>query len=189
MSRWRSRKPVRRRSPVLGCCLATDTAESAPVLWRVARDRTLHLRGDAGEHGVGEAAQIFRPLSEWGDGEFDDFEAIEEILSEPPLVHVLREVAIRGRDDSRIELPLAIFADASDLVLLERAKELHLQGQRHLADLVEEQCALVGCLEQTGTVLDRAGERAARVTEQLALEERLWQRTAVDRDERSAGPR
>ena len=119
------------------------------------------------------SAQVFGPLSEWRDYELDDVEAIEEILSEPPLLHVLREVPVRRGDDTRVELPLAILADAPDLVFLQSAEELHLQGQRHLSDLVEEQRALVGGLEQAWTVLDGAGERTARVTEQLALKERV----------------
>ena len=73
-------------------------------------------------------------------------------------------------------------------MFLQSAEELHLQGQRHLSDLVEEQRALVGGLEQAGTVLDSAGERTTRVTKQLALKERVRERAAVDRDERSAGP-
>src|SRR5687768_16248854 len=113
-------------------------------VWRVTRDRTLHLRGDAGQDGVGETAQVFRPVSQWRDYELDDVEAIEEILSEPSFFHILREVAVRRRDHPRVELPLAILADAPDLVFLQSTEELHLEGQRHFSDLVEEQRALVG---------------------------------------------
>ena len=76
-----------------------------------------------------------------------------------------------------------------DDLLLERAQELDLQLDRHLADLVEEQRAAVGRLELALLVRDRAGERALDVAEQLALEQVLGDRAAVDRDERLAGAR
>ena len=82
----------------------------------------------------------------------------------------------------------AVEKDAPDLVFLQSTEELHLQGQRHLSDLVEEQRALVGGLEQARTVLDSAGERTTCVTKQLALKERVRERAAVDWDERSARP-
>ena len=52
---------------------------------------------------------------------------------------------------------------------------------RDLADLVEEERAAVGLLEAPLATRDRAGERAALVAEQLALEERLGERRAVQR--------
>jgi len=41
-------------------------------------------------------------------------------------------------------------ADARELAVLEHVQELGLQPQRHLADLVEEERALVGRLELAG---------------------------------------
>ncbi len=55
---------------------------------------------------------------------------------------------------------------------------------RDLADLVEEERAAVGLLEAADPALVGAGERALLVTEELALEERLGERGAVERDER-----
>ena len=54
----------------------------------------------------------------------------------------------------------------------------------HLADLVEEDRALVGRLELADLLLGRAGERALLVAEQLAFQQRLGQRGAVEADER-----
>ena len=77
-------------------------------------------------------------------------------------------------------------ADPDDDPLLERAQQLHLQRERHLADLVEEQRAAVGRLELALLVGDRAGEGALHVAEQLALEQVLGDGAAVDGDERLA---
>ena len=59
----------------------------------------------------------------------------------------------------------------------------------HLADLVEKHRALVGELELSWLVLNRAGERAALEPEQLRLEQLGRQSCAVDFDERTVAPR
>ena len=61
----------------------------------------------------------------------------------------------------------AHLADRPHLALLERAQELRLQIERQLADLVEEQRAAVGLLDEAALGVERAGEGAAHVAEQL----------------------
>ena len=63
-------------------------------------------------------------------------------------------------------------ADRRHLALLQHAQQLGLQGEGHVADLVEEQRAAVGLAKLPGAVGDGAGEGAALVAEQLALEQR-----------------
>src|SRR5262245_12460643 len=75
-------------------------------------------------------------------------------------------------------------AQALELAELKHAQELGLRGQRQLADLVEEQRPAPRELEPALLARVRAGERAALVTEQLRLEQRLGQGGAVDLDER-----
>ena len=58
-----------------------------------------------------------------------------------------------------------------------------------IADLVEEQRAAVGDLDQAQLALARVGEGAALVAEELALDQRLGDRRAVELDERSARAR
>ena len=67
---------------------------------------------------------------------------------------------------------------ALDHALLQEAQQLDLQRQRDVADLVEEQGAALGQLDLADIGLDRAGERAALVAEQLGLEQssREWRR-------------
>jgi hypothetical protein len=67
--------------------------------------------------------------------------------------------------------------------VLEEPQELGLHRHRHLADLVEEQGAAGRRLDLAAGPLGGAGERAALVPEQLALEQRLGDRRAVDRHE------
>ena len=67
-------------------------------------------------------------------------------------------------------------------------RSLACRPARHLANLVEEHGAAVGGLEQAALLLPRIGERAALVTEQLALEQLLGQRGHRDVDERPLSP-
>ena len=71
---------------------------------------------------------------------------------------------------------------------LEAAQQLRLVLERELAELVEEHRATIGALEHARAGRDRAGERAALVTEQLALDERRRDRAAIEHDERLAAP-
>ena len=76
-------------------------------------------------------------------------------------------------------------ADPNEVPLLEHAEQLDLGGQAHLADLIEEQRALGSQLESTQPAGVGPGERPLLVPEQLALQQRLGQGGAVDRDERA----
>ena len=90
-----------------------------------------------------------------------------------------------GRGDhADVDAPLLRRADRAQRACLEHAQQLRLQRERHLADLVEQQRAAIGRGEQAGVIVGRAGERALDVAEQLALEQLLGQRRAVERDER-----
>ncbi len=80
-------------------------------------------------------------------------------------------------------------ADAGDRAGLEHPQELHLQLHRHLGDLVEEDRAAVGALEEALVLAVGAGEAAALVAEQLALDELRRDGAAVERQEGAASRR
>src|SRR5690606_23567563 len=82
-----------------------------------------------------------------------------------------------------------VAADALEAPLLQHVQELDLRTERDLGDLVEEQGALVRLLEAPRAPPVGARERPLLVPEQLALEQRLRERRAVDGDERLAGAR
>ena len=91
---------------------------------------------------------------------------------------------MRGRDDAHVDRNGLGRAHGPHFAFLQHAQELDLQRQRHVADLVEQERAAVGGLEQPLVRLHRPRERAAGVTEQLGLEKLRRDRPAVDRDER-----
>ena len=123
-------------------------------------------------------------------GQADDVlvQAGEEIAAELPLLHVLVQIAVRRAHDADVHVLGRRRAEREDLARLEDAQELRLRVERHVADLVEEERPAVGELDEPGLVAVGAGERAAAVAEELALEEVVRDGGAVDRLERSAPP-
>ena len=69
--------------------------------------------------------------------------------------------------------------EALELALLQDPQQLGLGVHRELANLVEEERAAVGHLEAARQSVRGAGEGAALVAEQLALQERSrgWRRS------------
>src|SRR5204862_227502 len=80
-------------------------------------------------------------------------------------------------------------ADALVLALLQHAQQLALQIERDLPDFVEKDRASVGELEAPDSIAVRSRERALHVSEELALEQLVRNRRAIDLDERAVGAR
>ena len=78
---------------------------------------------------------------------------------------------MRRRDDADVGTFRPRAPETLELVLLQDAQQLRLELERNVADLVEEERAAVGELEPPDLLRDRAGERAALVPEELALEQ------------------
>lgn len=78
------------------------------------------------------------------------------------------QIAIGCGNHAHVDRYLAVAADAGDVVGFDHPQQVHLQGQRHFGDFIEEQGAAAGLLEITGVQLRGAGERAALMPEQLA---------------------
>ena len=74
-------------------------------------------------------------------------------------------------------------SDRTNFFFLDRPQQLGLQIDRQLADFVEENRSALGGGQQTVLRPHRAGEGAAHIAEQFALDQGRHQRAAVDRDE------
>ncbi len=91
-------------------------------------------------------------------------------------------------DDARVDIDRLPSADPLDHTLLEESKQLHLERKRDVPDLVEEQGSALCHFDLADVGLDRPGERAALVTEQLGFQQVLGDRCAVDGDEWTGCP-
>ncbi len=94
------------------------------------------------------------------------------------------EIDVRRGDQPDVQGHGFARPQAHDLTFLQNAQEFHLQCQRHVADLIEKQSAVVGRLEPARLGLRCPCEGAGLVAEELRLGQRFRQRSAVHRDER-----
>jgi hypothetical protein len=77
-------------------------------------------------------------------------------------------------------------ADGQDRPLLQDPQEIALEWQGHVPDLIKEDRSTIGCLEEATLGAGRSSKRAFDVAEKPSFEQRLGQRAAVNRFERSA---
>ena len=132
----------------------------------------------------GQQFDVAVPIAQGRHLQRDHVQAVEEILAETALAHRSGKIFVRRRDNTDIHLNEPVGAEAGEGPFLQDAEQLHLQVERHGADFVEEQHALVGQLEFADAPLGaRSGERAARVAEQLAFEQGVGDGPAVDANE------
>src|SRR6185295_6600681 len=71
-----------------------------------------------------------------------------------------------------------------ELSLLQGAKQLHLDRERNLPDLVEKERSAVGELEPSLTTSHRSGEGTSLVSKELGLQQTLREGSAAHVDER-----
>ena len=136
-----------------------------------------------------EQQQVVPPLAQRRQVQRDHVEAVEEVGAEVAPPHLLLEVAVGGGDDPNVHRDRLGGADRDHFPLLQHAQQLHLERGRHLAHFVEEEGAAPRRGEESLLVAHRTGEAALHVAEQLALQQALRERPAVDREERALVPR
>ena len=111
-------------------------------------------------------------------------EPVEEIAAEALGGDGRLEIAVGGGEDPDINRNRVPSADALDLAIFQQPEELGLDGERDIADLIEEQGAAVGLLDLADPALDGAGEGAPLETEELTFEQGLRDGDTVDDDKR-----
>ena len=90
-----------------------------------------------------------------------------------PLPDHRRHVAIGRREHAHVDVNLGRPAHMPERRRVQNAQEFRLRARADLADFVEENGPAMGDLEQARLGAIRAGERAALVSEQLALQQPL----------------
>ena len=145
--------------------------------------------GGLAQEVLGQVRQVGEPLAKRRQVELHHAEAEGEVVAERALAHHGLEVAVRRGDHAHVDLDRVVGPDADHLAGLERAQQVGLRREGHVADLVQEERAAGRRLEAALAAGGRAGEGPLLVAEELALEHALRERGAVERDERSAPPR
>ncbi|MNH12972.1 hypothetical protein D3C79_725290 [compost metagenome] len=106
-----------------------------------------------------------------------------QVLAKAPRFHHRRKIAMGRADHLDIHPLPPRRAQRRHFALGQHAQQPGLQVERHIADLVEEQRATVGLLQQPLHALARRpGERPGDIAEQLALDQGFGNGRAVQRD-------
>ena len=124
---------------------------------------------------------VLAALAQRRHDDMDDVEPVQQVVAEAALADERLEVAVGGGDHARAGAAHGAGAERAELAAVEHAQQLGLAGERQLADLVEEEAARARELEQALAVRARAGEGAALVAEELALDQLALEQAAVDR--------
>src|SRR5581483_7650768 len=138
---------------------------------------------------LGDYRDVFAAVAQRRQQNRDDIQPVIEIFAEATALHFLLQVLLRRAHEADIDFDRFIAPDALELPLLQDPQQLHLDDRRDLADLIEEERALMRELEPAAPLLHGAGERAFFMTEKLSLKQRLWQSRTADLDERVVAPR
>ena len=109
----------------------------------------------------------------------EDVQAVEQVFAERAGAHRVLQQRIGGCDETALDVHFVRAAQQTHAPRFENAQQLGLQRDRHLVDLVEEERAGAGQLEQSTLPLLGVGERPAFVAEQLGLQQRLGDRRTV----------
>ena len=142
------------------------------VLARVAFEFEVQVRFDV-LGALGQAGQAVGP----------QVQARQQVVAEAAFQHRRLQVAVGPGDQLEIAFDLLVAADRQEALFLQRAQQHRLFVLAELADLVEEQQALVGRAQQAGAIGRGAGVGALDVAEQGAHRAVAAQGRAVHFDE------
>src|SRR6185436_20966030 len=95
----------------------------------------------------------------------------EKVVAEATGLDLLVEIAPGGGHDAHVDADPLVAAHPAKLGALDGPQELWLERDVEVSDLVNEQRAAVGVLEEALVGGDGAGERAPLVAEQGGLQE------------------
>src|SRR5271165_2627272 len=97
---------------------------------------------------VHQQQYVLATLPQRRDADGNHVQAIVQVLTKQVFGDGLVEIAVGGGDDPHVDGDFTGAAHRTHGALLQNAQQLHLHGQRHFADFVEEDGAAVGDFEQ-----------------------------------------
>ena len=97
-----------------------------------------------------EHGNVGAPVAERGEMDGHDIESEIEVFAERAGTVGGFQVAVGGGDDPDIHIHFFVAADRADFLLLKDPQELGLHFQGQFANLVEENRAAIGRLEEPG---------------------------------------
>ena len=147
------------------------TPERFKRLFREAAERAVVAPSKEYQKLLRERNCIIRPFAEWRNLDLDHVEPIEEVFAEPSFLDRILQIHVRRRDETHIGSARRVVADPFVLPVLDEPQQLRLQGERQVADLVQEERAAVARRDAARVVANRAGERSPDMPEEFAFEQ------------------
>ena len=127
---------------------------------------------------------VFAALAQGGNLYWEDREAEEEIAAKLASAGCAPQISVGRGDYSHVNRNGCAPANAVNHLLFNRPKKFSLNREWEFAYLVQKDRAARSKLEFSKPSVCCASECAALVAEQFVLYQRLWNRRAVDCDER-----
>src|SRR3989441_6879514 len=159
------------------------------ALGRHVMQRLPQLPPEVGDEGLDQERNVAGALPQGGEPERNDVQAIEQAGPEATGPDGRLEVPVCRGDQAHVHANRVASTDPLQLLLLHDAQQLDLAVEWQLADLIEQQCPAVRLLKPSDAALQRAGERAPFVPEELAFDEPGGHRAAVQLDQGAVPPR
>ena len=133
---------------------------------------------------LGEQRDVPAALAQRRHVQRDHREPVEEVLAEAPGGDQVLEVAVGGGDHPHVDAHRLAAADPLEALALEHPQQLGLRARAACRRSRRGTACRRRPARTCRGAVDRAGEGAALVAEELALDESSGQRGAVDLDER-----
>ena len=131
---------------------------------------------------IRQQRNVFRSLGQCGDLQIDHVQTVVEIFTKLVAGHHLRQIPVRGGNNTHINVDVAVTAQRANFPLLQHAQQFDLQRRGHVTNLVEEKCAALRRLKQPFPAADRTGECASGMAKQFRFEQLFRERATVDRN-------
>ncbi len=150
-------------------------------------DHLVHLGCKLLGEMVGQKQNVLPSVAQGRQVNGEHVDSVVQVRAEVPVLDRLIQVAIGGHDDPDVGRSGFVRADPLILLLLQNPQELDLNRPGEVPDFVQEERAPLGLFDPPDAGLGRAGKGALLVAEQLAFQQSLAQRCAVDLHKRPAG--
>src|ERR1700722_553395 len=126
--------------------------------------------------------KIVQPFAQWRNGDRDDSEPIVQVFTKGPVSNAFLQILVRGRDDPGVGRSDFIFAHPLVLTLLQQSKELRLNFQRPLGNLIQEKGSGLPRRLFAPGIAYCTGESPFDMAEQFALQKLAGQARTTYRD-------
>src|SRR5216683_3265234 len=122
---------------------------------------------------------FFPALAQRRNGQSERVQTVVQIFAQTLIGESFRNIDVGGGQDADVHLDHRAAAEAGELLVLQNVQQLGLQRRGHLADLVEQDSALVANLKFAGLGMIGAGESSSFVSEQFTFEQVCRNRGAI----------